>query len=182
MAIALPLLAQHPSNELARLFLRQRAAALRRRRHRRIAPMRLAAQTQLSLEHPSCARLFAVAIGDLMKRRCEERFVYGMTEHAVLSIDQLAGLRFSESRPSQRRSQRTGDSDCKFRVPRVHRCSPSGSTIVASVDKRCGAPVDSRQVRWPLARLFSMSGISTQRGPTWISAFPKIRRAIAAPI
>ncbi len=78
---------QHPFDERMRVFWRERAAALRWRGHRHVAPMRSTSHAQLMFEHELGMRVVAVSIGDLLERRCKEGRVIHVAEHAMLLID-----------------------------------------------------------------------------------------------
>ncbi|CAN0626219.1 protein of unknown function [Burkholderia multivorans] len=86
------LLAHDPVDQAFRILCGKRPAALGGARHRRVAPVRAAAPAQFVFEHQVRVRRVAVAFGDLMKRRREERRVWRMTEHAVLLVDQFGRL------------------------------------------------------------------------------------------
>jgi hypothetical protein len=109
-------LAQDPIDKRMRIPRRERAAALRRRRHRRIAPVHSPAQTQLSGEHIRGMRFFSVPLGDLMKRRCEKGRIHRVAEHAMLTIDELGGLRLRD---------RGGSHSDQEQAAHLHRERPS---------------------------------------------------------
>ena len=105
-------MAQHPFDERMRVFGRERAAALRGHGHGHIAPMRPTARAELVFEHDLRMGVVAVAVGDLLKRRSQERRVVRMAEHAMLLIDKGSRLglgersRCEEQQPGKKRNQR----------------------------------------------------------------------------
>lgn len=69
------------------VFGRQRAATIRRQRHRHVTPVGFAADSQLVFEHHVGVWHATIAFCDLLKRRREKRRIPGMAEHAMLLID-----------------------------------------------------------------------------------------------
>src|SRR6266702_1709271 len=105
------LLTQNPLDQRMGVFGRQRAAAIRRQRHCHVAPVGLAAESQLVLKHHACVWHVAITVRDLLKRRREKRRVPGMAEHAMLLIDQRRrfglGKRCAACRQQQRKCARS---------------------------------------------------------------------------
>lgn len=82
------LLTQNPLDQRVSVVGCQRAAAIRRQRHCHVAPVGLAAESQLVLKHHAGVWHVAITLGNLLKRRCEKRRVPGMAEHAMLLVDE----------------------------------------------------------------------------------------------
>ena len=78
------------------VFRGERAAAILRQRHGHVALMCFSANPQFVFEHCGCTRHVAIALCDLLERRCEEGRVAGMAEHAMLLIDKRGWLGLGE--------------------------------------------------------------------------------------